>query len=215
MCPLCRAPLPGVEELTLASDLQKGDKDVEVEEAVSPDRAASKSSKINAVLDELRELANSDPNGKIVIFSQFTSFLAILGKHLNDNGFQFNQIVGSMSQKARKESLDEFASAQGPKILLASIKAAGTGLNLLCANNVFLIDVWWNSAVEEQAIDRVHRIGQRKAVRVVRFICKDTIEERVKLVQESKNELIKQILTAKNSRELSIERLKRMKLLLE
>lgn len=89
------------------------------------------------------------------------------------------------------------------------------GLNLQRANNVFLCDPWWNMAVEEQAIDRVYRIGQRKKVRVVRFIAAGTIEESVLKLQEQKQEVVTMMMNAKNRKELSVQKLDRVKILLE
>lgn len=114
VCPLCRGALPGIDELTNLSDLQKGPESLEAGEEDEPevpkDRLAQKSSKVVAILDELAGLKQTDPLGKVVIFSQFTSFLHILGHHLSEAGVSFCQIVGSMSQKARKMSLDAFGS---------------------------------------------------------------------------------------------------------
>lgn len=98
------------------------------------------------------------------------------------------------------KALDDFNNKPDVVCLLVSLQAGSVGLNLVVANHLFLIDPWWNPAVEDQAIERVHRIGQTKSVRVVRFICKDTVEERMIEIQEKKRELIKNVIFRQEER---------------
>jgi len=102
---------------------------------------------------------------------------------------------GSLAQKKRAEVLEEFKTNNTIHVFLISLKAGGVGLNLVVANHAFLIDPWWNPAVEEQAIERVHRIGQKKKVQVIRFICKETVEERIIELHNYKKELFDSTVT--------------------
>lgn len=94
-----------------------------------------------------------------------------------------------MSQKKRTEVLHQFKTDPSLGVFLISLKAGGVGLNLTAANHVFLIDPWWNPAVEDQAVERVHRIGQKKNVEIIRFICSHTVEERIIELHQVKKEL--------------------------
>jgi len=102
---------------------------------------------------------------------------------------------GSLAQKKRAEILEEFKTDPTIHVFLISLKAGGVGLNLVVANHAFLVDPWWNPAVEEQAVERVHRIGQKKPVQVVRFICKETVEERIVELHNYKKELFDSTIT--------------------
>ncbi|KAJ5636099.1 uncharacterized protein N7484_009412 [Penicillium longicatenatum] len=167
--------------------------------------SAHTSAKIHALINHLSRV----PAGtKSVVFSQFTSFLDLIGPQLTRVGIKHVRLDGSMAQKQRKQVLEQFAKAetyeeeivdseadenghsssskQTPTVLLISLRAGGVGLNLTVASNVFLMDPWWSFAVEAQAIDRVHRMGQTRDVSVTRFVIKDSIEGRMLRVQERK-----------------------------
>ncbi|XVF38405.1 hypothetical protein REPUB_Repub20aG0098900 [Reevesia pubescens] len=116
------------------------------------------------------------------MFSQWTSFLDLLEIPLK-RGIGFLKFDGKLVQKQRERVLKEFNVTGEKTVLLLSFKAGGVGLNLTAASNVFLMDPWWNPAVEEQAIMRIHRIGQKTTVSVRRFIVKETVEERMQQVQ--------------------------------
>jgi DNA repair protein RAD5 len=128
----------------------------------------------------------NDPKGKTVVFSQFTSFLDLIEPALTRDHIPFLRFDGSMSQKARAAVLTDFTSSPRPFVLLLSLRAGGVGLNLTCARDVFMMDPWWSFAVEAQAIDRVHRMGQEGSVRVVRFVVEGSIEEKMLRIQERK-----------------------------
>ncbi|KAL9618056.1 MAG: hypothetical protein Q9160_007185 [Pyrenula sp. 1 TL-2023] len=146
--------------------------------------SASTSAKIAILIQELTSLP---PNTKCVIFSQFTSFLDLISPQLNRHSLPHSRFDGSLNQKSRAEVLKSFTSETSTaNILLLSLRAGGVGLNLTAANRVFMMDPWWSFAVEAQAIDRVHRMGQVKEVQVTRFIVKGSIEERMLRVQERK-----------------------------
>jgi len=121
-----------------------------------------------------------------VIFSQFTSYLDILAPALQGVNIACLRFDGSMSQKERAKVLAEFASCTKFTVLLLSLRAGGVGLNLTCANRVYMMDPWWSFAVEAQAIDRVYRMGQTQEVFVTRFIVEGSIEEKMLKVQDRK-----------------------------
>ncbi|KAK5681849.1 DNA helicase rad5 [Elasticomyces elasticus] len=144
------------------------------------------SAKIGALLAALRRMRRSDPLAKTVVFSQFTSFLDLLGPALTAARIPTLRFDGSMSQKERAKVLAEFANRTGFTVLFLSLRAGGVGLNLTCAKRVFMMDPWWSFAVEAQAIDRVHRMGQTEEVKVVRFVVEGSIEEKMLKVQDRK-----------------------------
>lgn len=149
------------------------------------------SSKVSTLMKLLLETKKQNPATKMVIFSQFRKMLILLEEPLKNAGFGILRLDGSMSAKKRSEVIKEFGEGgpSAPTILLASLKAAGVGVNLTAASRVYLVEPWWNPALEEQAMDRVHRIGQREEVRVVRLIVRGSIEERILELQERKKKL--------------------------
>ena len=146
---------------------------------------ASTSAKIAALI---KHLSFQPRNTKSVVFSQFTSFLDLIGPQLSRNSFNHLRFDGTMSQRQRAQVLRSFSAedVHTPKVLLLSLRAGGVGLNLTAASRVYMMDPWWSFAVEAQAIDRVHRMGQAQAVEVVRFIVRDSIEGRMLRVQDRK-----------------------------
>lgn len=146
----------------------------------------SSSAKVAALISQLRSLRKDHPSMKSVVFSQFTSFLNLIEPALTRANVKFLRLDGSMAQKARAAVLNEFTDKKGFMVLLISLRAGGVGLNLTSAGRVFMMDPWWSFAVEAQAIDRVHRLGQEDAVQVKRFIVKESVEERMLRIQERK-----------------------------
>ena len=157
---------------------------------ISLRRIGSKSSaKIAALISHLKSIRAQDPSAKSVVFSQFTSFLDLISPALARDHIPYLRFDGAMSQKSRASVLTEFSSSNNAKkgvVLLLSLRAGGVGLNLTAAKRVFMMDPWWSFAVEAQAIDRVHRMGQEEEVRVVRFVVAGSIEGRMLRIQERK-----------------------------
>lgn len=133
--------------------------------------------------------------GKMLLFSQFTSALDKIGQRLAREEIKFFHLDGRTRPKDRIKRVKEFNNSEEVKVFLISLKAGGTGLNLTAANLVIHFDPWWNPAVEDQATDRAHRIGQKNVVEVIKLVAKGTIEEKIILLQEDKKELIANILT--------------------
>ncbi|KAK3990154.1 DNA repair protein rad5 [Cladorrhinum sp. PSN332] len=172
------------------------------------------SAKIVALLKHLRELRRENPTIKTVVFSQFTAFLSLIEPHLARANMRFVRLDGTMSQKARAAVLNEFSDSTKFTVLLISLKAGGVGLNLTSAKRVFMMDPWWSYAVESQAIDRVHRMGQEDEVKVCRFIAKDSVEERMLKVQLRKQFIAKSLGMTSNEEEKKMQRIEDIRELL-
>lgn len=147
----------------------------------------------NSKLDILINIINDSSDEKILVFSQFTKVLEVIGKRLKEENISYSYLDGKTSAKDRVKLVEEF-NTNNNKVFLISLKAGGTGLNLTSANIVVHFDPWWNPAVEDQASDRAHRIGQKNVVNVIKLIAKDTAEERVINLQETKKELIEDVI---------------------
>ena len=150
--------------------------------ALVPGQQAQSSSKVVELLAAL-EQATAEGH-KSLVFSQWTSFLDLIEPHLAASAIPMLRLDGST--RDRQGVVDAFQGSSGPPVLLMSLKAGGTGLNLTAADHVFLMDLWWNPAVEDQAADRAHRIGQERPVFVYRLVAKDTVEERILDLQQRK-----------------------------
>ncbi|MBA3549387.1 MAG: DEAD/DEAH box helicase, partial [Nannocystis sp.] len=150
-----------------------------------PGQEATRSSKLDLLLETLDEAVAE--GHKALVFSQWTGLLDRVEPHLRKAGLPFLRLDGST--RDRGAVVDRFQAADGPPILLISLKAGGTGLNLTAADHVFLLDPWWNPAVEDQAADRAHRIGQTRPVLVHKLIAEDTVEARILELQQRKRSL--------------------------
>ncbi len=150
-----------------------------------PGQSAESSSKVERLVEALEDAAAD--GHKALVFSQWTSLLDRIEPALEAAGIAFTRLDGSTVD--RQAVVTEFQSEGGPPVMLISLKAGGTGLNLTAADHVFLVDPWWNPAVEDQAADRAHRIGQDKPVMVYRLVARDTVEERILALQASKRAL--------------------------
>ena len=150
------------------------------------------SAKLDVLLPHLDELIAE--GHKALVFSQFTSMLAIVKKHLDRRGIVYEYLDGQT--RDRKQCVDRFQTDEKCGVFLISLKAGGLGLNLTAADYVFLLDPWWNPAVEAQAIDRAHRVGQTRNVFAYRLICRDSVEEKIAELQGQKRSLADAILQA-------------------
>lgn len=152
------------------------------------------SAKLDVLRPQLDELMAE--GHKALVFSQFTSMLSILRRHLDREKIPYEYLDGQ--SRHRQESVERFQDDPDCKLFLISLKAGGLGLNLTAADYVFLLDPWWNPAVEAQAIDRAHRVGQLRQVFAYRLICQDTVEEKIAELQKKKRSLADAILEANN-----------------
>ncbi len=153
------------------------------------------SAKLDLLMPQLAEVI--EEGHKALVFSQFTSFLALVRRRLEEQGIAYEYLDGKT--RDRQAPVERFQNDPSSKLFLISLKAGGQGLNLTAAEYVFLLDPWWNPAVEAQAIDRAHRIGQSRRVFAYRLITRDTVEEKVLALQATKRELADAIINADNS----------------
>ncbi|XP_061598880.1 helicase-like transcription factor [Cololabis saira] len=184
-CPLCR------NEIKTSELVEFPEEDMEEYSGANSEKWRT-SSKVKALMGNLLRLRSEDGSIKSLVVSQFTRFLTVLETPLREQGFKFVRLDGTMNQKNRTRVIKEFQSsaADGPAIMLLSLKAGGVGLNLTAASHVFLMDPAWNPATEEQCIDRCHRLGQTKKVVVTKFIVKDSVEEKMVEIQKRKQDLV-------------------------
>ncbi|MBR4900851.1 MAG: DEAD/DEAH box helicase [Victivallales bacterium] len=150
------------------------------------------SAKLDMLLEKLSDLQASGHSS--LVFSQFTSMLDLIAPKLDERQIPYRVITGETPVEKRAQLVQEFDADNNPSVFLLSLKAAGTGLTLTKADYVFLFDPWWNPAVERQAIDRTHRIGQDKPVFAYKFVAKDTVEEKVQTLIERKKELFDEVM---------------------
>jgi non-specific serine/threonine protein kinase len=151
---------------------------------------------VSIKLDELvREIAENISNHKALVFSQFLGMLALVRERLTEMGIEYEYFDGSTSPPERERAIQNFQNNEQCRVFLISLKAGGVGLNLTAADYVYIVDPWWNPAVEQQAIDRTHRIGQTKNIFAYRMICKDTVEDKILLLQEKKKALAADLIT--------------------
>jgi superfamily II DNA or RNA helicase len=155
------------------------------------------STKTEMLIEQLQELISE--GHKALVFSQFTQFLGIVKQSLDRAGVGYEYLDGRVSAAARKERVQRFQEGNTNSVFLISLKAGGVGLNLTAADYVFVLDPWWNPAVEAQAIDRTHRIGQKRNVMAYRMIAKDTIEEKILELQKSKRKLASSLVESDSS----------------
>ena len=194
-CPYCREPFDPIcgytilTELFNAKEKDKEEDDLEKMEnediTVSPDEEYV-SSKTKAIIDHVHRIIAEKPDDKIVIFSSFVGYIRILESTFRRIRISFSSILGSVSQKERADIITKFQNNETPKVLFCSLRAAGVGITLHRANHCLLTDLWWNNATDQQAIDRIYRIGQQKQVFITRFLIKGAIDEGILQLQRSK-----------------------------
>lgn len=196
-CPVCRKTISR-QDLITAPTGSRFQIDVE--------KNWMESSKVAALLLELENLCSV--GSKSILFSQWTAFLDLLQIPLSRSNISFVRLDGTLNQQQREKVIKQFSEESNILVLLMSLKAGGVGINLTAASNAFVLDPWWNPAVEEQAVMRIHRIGQTKRVMIKRFIVKGTVEEKMLAVQARKQRMISGALTDQEVRSARIEELK-------
>ncbi len=151
---------------------------------------------VSVKLEELgREISENIGNHKALVFSQFLGMLALIKEKMKELGIDYAYFDGSTSAPDREKAIQRFQTDENCRVFLISLKAGGVGLNLTAADYVYIVDPWWNPAVEQQAIDRTHRIGQTKNIFAYRMICKDTVEDKILKLQERKRALAADLIT--------------------
>jgi SNF2 family DNA or RNA helicase len=161
------------------------------------------SAKIDKTMELITEIHANDPTEKILIFSQFTSLLDLVEVPLLESGHKYQRYDGSMKMDARAEAVTKFMYDDDQQILLISLKAGNAGLNLNKASRVIILDPFWNPFVEDQAVDRAHRMPQQREVHVHRLLVPETVEDRIIALQDQKRELILAALDEKAGRSIS------------
>ncbi|KAI9004679.1 SNF2 family N-terminal domain-containing protein [Gaertneriomyces semiglobifer] len=147
------------------------------------------SSKIEALVEELTGLQRDDHTAKSIVFSQFVAFLDLIQWRLSRAGFSVVKLDGRMAPQQRDTVIKKFMTEPTVTVFLVSLKAGGVALNLTEASRVFVMDPWWNPAVEDQAFDRIHRLGQYRPIKITRMIIENSIESRILQLQEKKKAL--------------------------
>jgi SNF2 family DNA or RNA helicase len=160
-----------------------------------PGQEAERSTKVDLLVERLSQAF--EDGHKALVFSQWTKLLDRVEPSLAAAGIDFERLDGST--RDRRSVIQRFGAAEGASVMLISLRAGGTGLNLTSADHVFLLDPWWNPAVEDQAADRAHRIGQTRPVVVHRLVAQDTVEERILELHARKRALSEAVLGAEGT----------------
>ena len=147
------------------------------------------STKIEMLCHELYKLQSENHTEKCIVFSQYVNFLDIISWRLNRAGFRNVKLDGSMTPTQRQSIIEAFTNEPGITVFLISLRAGGVALNLTAASRVFMMDLWWNPAVEDQAMDRIHRLGQTRPIKIQRIVVENSIESRILELQEKKRAL--------------------------
>ncbi|GMF55895.1 unnamed protein product [Phytophthora fragariaefolia] len=217
-CPVCRTvvdiakvfklPPPASkakeeEDSNTADSGKDGLPDLKQAAAADDDGTGFESAKLQQLLRDLKAIklenertAAPEQRRKVVVFSQWTSMLDMVSQLLRRHGFSHRAFNGALSQEQRERVLTTFAKDPSVEVLVISLKAGGVGLNLTCASVVILLDPWWNPGVEDQAVDRVHRLGQTQDVLVKRYVVRDTVEDMILQLQQRKEKLARHVLVA-------------------
>ncbi|KAF8115217.1 hypothetical protein N665_0029s0060 [Sinapis alba] len=198
-CPLCRGSLTQSDLFNAPPPPPSDTPDSDGGDT----KPSTKSSKVSALLSLLNASKQENPNTKSVVFSQFRKMLLLLEVPLKAAGFTVLRLDGAMTVKKRTQVIGDFGKPEltGPVVLLASLKASGAGINLTAASRVYMFEPWWNPAVEEQAMDRIHRIGQKQEVKMIRMIARNSIEERVLELQQKKKNLANEAFKRKRGKD--------------
>ncbi|CAE6346188.1 unnamed protein product [Rhizoctonia solani] len=197
-CTICQTELPAdaddekyCEECAANLVAQSRRKSLATKSGLPP--SSAKIRKMIELLEEIEE--RSEGEDKTIVFSQFTTMLDLLEPFLKDAGISHTRLDGSMLPKDREVALEKIRNSSRTKVILISFKAGSTGLNLTACNNVILVDLWWNPALEDQAFDRAHRLGQTKDVHIYKLTIPETVEARILKLQDAKRDLAKAALS--------------------
>lgn len=184
-CPMCRAELKSEEACLVEPANECGDEEADEEMDLN-----ASSSKLNALMEILTATKNGQKGDKTIVFSQWTKFLDMVESRLDREGFKYCRLDGTMRADTRDAALTKLEQDPKCTIMLASLGVCAVGLNLTAANQIVLSDTWWAPAIEDQAVDRVHRLGQTKETRVFRLVMDKSIEERTLQIQSEKRKLM-------------------------
>ncbi|KAI9981980.1 hypothetical protein PInf_009764 [Phytophthora infestans] len=220
-CPVCRTVVDTAKVFKLPPPKAQGEasSSADTKTIITPsdddDGTGLESTKLQQLLRDVQAIKLENENAdspdqkrKVVVFSQWTSMLGMVSQLLTRHGFSHCSFNGGLNQEARERVLTKFAKDPDVEVLVISLKAGGVGLNLTCASVVILLDPWWNPGVEEQAVDRVHRLGQTQDVIVKRYVVNNTVEDMILQLQQRKEKLAKHVLVvAKAHDERRSERL--------
>lgn len=192
-CPMCRAEL-SEDKLVEPAPEQSA------EEVAQELDSETKSSKTEALLKILQATLKNE-GSKVIIFSQWTSFLTVIQRQLDEAGYTYTRIDGSMNPAQRDMAIRALDHDPNTRIMLASLSVCSVGLNLVSADTVVLADSWWAPAIEDQAVDRVHRLGQTRPTTIWRLVMEGTVEERVLDIQAEKRELVSKAFQEKSGKQ--------------
>ncbi|CAG8588404.1 11258_t:CDS:10, partial [Gigaspora rosea] len=187
-CPMCRNPINKEQLIEQPLDSVEGDEG----SSENSDKGYVSSSKIDALLEFLKVSNERDPTSKSVVFSQWTSFLNLVEPALHHANIKFVRLDGKMPRPKREDAMRMFQNDPEIKVFLISLKCGSLGLNLTAADQCFIMDPWWNPSIEDQAVDRIYRLGQTRPVSIFRFVIENTIEDRVIELQEKKRSMVSQ-----------------------
>ena len=158
-------------------------------------------SKHESLIEMIEEIWEEHPSDKMIVVSQWTSMLDVVGRLLAKRDIAYCEIKGDVKLFTRNEIVEDFNKPDNTqtRVMLLSLTAGGVGLNLIGANRMFLLDIHWNPALEQQCADRIYRVGQKKEVTIYKFLCENTIEQRIQEVQSSKMEMAEKVCNAQAS----------------
>ena len=181
-CPMCRAELSEDKLIDPPPEHSAEEEEKTLDTEI-------KSSKTEALLKILQATLKND-GSKVIIFSQWTSFLTVIQRQLDEEGYTYVRLDGSMSTGQRDAAVRALDNDPKTRIMLASLSVCSVGLNLVTADTIILADSWWAPAIEDQAVDRVHRLGQTRPTTIWRLVMEGSVEERVLDIQAEKRELV-------------------------
>lgn len=206
-----KSPREVTREIQSEQSRQKKNREAEKQKMEEDDEKPPPSAKVLRAVELLEEIKKESPGEKTIIFSQFVTFMNLIGEELDKAGFEYLRYEGSMHADDRSRAVTAFREDPSISVLLISLKAGNVGLTLTAANHVIIMDPFWNPYVEEQAMDRAHRIGQQRDVTVHKIVIEQTVEDRILELQKRKREMIESALDPSGQRQMA--RLSREELL--